>query len=116
MDVTPRCYDLEGKGLKFLVKKIRYFLIQEAHSPMYWMDGFLEEGTEEWDRAWKTWEENMESVWKDLACTHACKPMSDEECKAEYGTWKDRKNAPEAGQDLQWVVGCVRRPGFGWMH
>ena len=100
MDVTPRCYDLEGKGLKFLVKKIRYFLIQEAHSPMYWMEGFLEEGTEEWDRA----------------CKRGYKPMSDEECKAEYGTWKDRKNAPEAGQDLQWVVGCVRRPGFGWMH
>ena len=117
MDVSPpRHYDNEGKGLKFLAKKIRLFLIQEAHSPMYWATELLDEGSEEWDRAWVTWEENMESVWKDLACTHACRSLTDEECLQQYGTWKDREHAPEAGQDLQWVVSCVRRPGHGWMH
>ena len=105
-----------GSGIEFLFRHINKFLLREGCSPARWGTPMFEDHSEDWHRAWAMWEECMEAVWKEVAIVHSCEQLTEEEHQEQYGLWKDRDEAPEAGQDLQWVISTIRRPGHGWMH
>ncbi len=89
---------------------------QESCTPAKCAPDLEHSDPEQWQAAWEMWDEWMESLWKDLAITHAGEPLTDEDFRQRYGLWKDRDRQEGVGKDLLWLVGCMQRPGKGWMH